>query len=661
MKGKWIYMEEKTEELTNKIVELEKELQDKIAEYDNKINARYDEIQQEGGDAYIDEEYNQLNQQREDMIKDFTQQINQLYSELEVNETARENEENERKAFEEDKAKRIDEISKKIDDRLQTLYELGDSNVYLDEELANLRLELDKIKEEKFVSSRELAEKEQEEKNRQEEERRNKEILSARKEYNEIKQQKQDLEQEIKVDEENLENNSLFKEREALKAEIENLQKKGIGQDDPEYQEYMNDIEKISAELEQLTAKIDEKKARLEQCNIRISELENQYGDKLIEQVQPVQQDNGLEQQQDELEEREIPGEEDLMLNIPNTSESIYERLSDDDKKDIMKIDVYNIDDENKYIKVLGLENNSVAYKFLLLSKLQDMIKERDLDLLNSQQQANDYEPKIPQRITRTTNHIQPQVRPTTQQQSTTTTNNTTTPKQTLSIKKPKKEISFSYQVSAKGIFYNGIKQDETLLNEFAENNNLEDILEFVMDELAAEDLLQYGDKYIILSILSNGKSQDFRITEEAKANLRNYYKTLLDNTKSDKVKISYDLRGTTWFSKLIGKCQLSPEYLEYAQILAYDNRKIADVKTGPITGMIYKFKDFVSNLNTKRISAGNNQQSMQEPEQPKAKQQVATKSWELSPEDRAKANSPTVGTRDTEKTTRVKDTDLQI
>lgn len=643
-------MEEKTEELTNRIIELEKELQNKITEYDNKINARYDEIQQEGGDAYIDAEYNRLYQERQTTINDLTSQINQLYSELEVNENAIEEEKKAEQDFNEDKEKRINEISRKIDARLQALYELGDSNVYLDEELANLRLELDKIKEEKFISPRELAEREQEEKIKQEEEKRNKEILAARKEYNEIKQEKQDLEQEIKVDEESLENNSLFKEREALKAEIENLQKKGKGQDDPEYKEYMNDIEKISAELEQLTAKIDEKKSRLEQFNIRMSELESQYGDKLVEQVQQVKQNDGLNQHQEEPiyqqekanEEREIPSEEDLILDISNTSEYIYEMLSENDKKEIMQIDVYNIKDDNKYVKVLGLENNSYAYKFLLLAKLQEIIKERDLKLTNSQSQANDKEPKKPQKIQR--ENKQSPARPIIPQEQTQTRPTTSQvkpqAKPTTSQTKPKKEISFAYKVSSKGIFFNGEQQDEQALNEYAEKNDMESILKTELGEIEANNLLQYGDEYLILSILSNGQDEKANISETAKENLRNYSEALLKDVKSSKVNISYDLRGTTWFSKLIGKSKLSLDYAEYAKLLAFDNRNIADVKTGPITGLVYKVKDVIANMGVKRIGEGEKQEVEQT--ESKTQQDNTSKSWSLTPEQLEKANAPT-------------------
>lgn len=62
-------MGEKIEELNNRIMQLKKELQDKIAEYDKRINERYDQIVREGGDAYIDTEYNRLNQERQTMIK----------------------------------------------------------------------------------------------------------------------------------------------------------------------------------------------------------------------------------------------------------------------------------------------------------------------------------------------------------------------------------------------------------------------------------------------------------------------------------------------------------------------------------------------------------------------------------------------------------------
>ena len=51
---------DKIEEISNKIIYLEKLLQERKLEYDDKLKQRYLEIEVIGEDAYIDEEYNDI-------------------------------------------------------------------------------------------------------------------------------------------------------------------------------------------------------------------------------------------------------------------------------------------------------------------------------------------------------------------------------------------------------------------------------------------------------------------------------------------------------------------------------------------------------------------------------------------------------------------------
>lgn len=644
-------MGEKIEELNNRIMQLKKELQDKIAEYDKRINERYDQIVREGGDAYIDTEYNRLNQERQTMINNLTLQIDQLSAELQSNKRALEEAERAKQAFYADKEKRIKEILQRIDERAETLYKQGSADIYLDEEIANLRLELDKIRKEEFLDPKELEEQRKAEEKRKELEKKKKEIQLAKREYSQIKQEQQDLEKEIKAD--SLANNRLFKEREALKVAIEELHKKGKGQDDVEYREYMADIEKISAVLEQLISKLDAKKARLEQCNKRMAELENQYGDDLLERIEgngksipqggnearipqsggeeptlqsgeeaPIQQsgdeppmpqsgDEEPKPQSDEIgdnRDAEKLSEEELTIEIPTIAGVIYATLSERDKENIMQIDVFHIKDDNPYVKDFGLENKSNTYKLFVFLTLKDMIRERE---------ENNHTKHNNGRISQSS------------QRNPTSADST----------------SFNYTISAKGIFYNGKKQKEEDLVEYDALNDMESILKTELGELAAEQLLQLGDEYVILSILSNAQKVENGISPEAKENLINYYKSIVLDTKSDKVNIVYDFRKINWFSMLTKKCQLSPEYASYAKRLAYDSRNIADVKTGPITGIIYKIKDAISKMNIKSIGMGNYQSVKQESEQVTAKpeSEESTKPWYLSPEAKAIANEPVI------------------
>ena len=150
-------MREELKSIIEKIESIEKARDVRILEFDKLIAKRYNEILEENGDAYIDEEYNSLTNQKQAEEEEFKTHLDELYSKEEALEKEIEADDAERKQLEEDKEKRLNKLAEKINARMEALQDAGE-DVYLDEELTSMQLEFDKIKEEKILTQREKAE-----------------------------------------------------------------------------------------------------------------------------------------------------------------------------------------------------------------------------------------------------------------------------------------------------------------------------------------------------------------------------------------------------------------------------------------------------------------------------------------------------------------------
>ena len=273
-------MEEELKKLQEEVNELKSELKKNQDIINQRINARKDTLEQENGDIYTDEEIVNLNLSSQAIEKNVNNKLKQLQAQIdEITE------------FEDGKKVRIDEISKKINDRMEQLYKEGYSysDVFIDAEIQDLQAQIDKIKEEKMLSKIELQ--------------------SAKQEYQDYKKDKQKLEKEIEeIDKAEIPEHLLV-EKKQLEEEIKRLKSKGKDENDPEIKEYQSDIAKINEELEKSMQKSKDKKTKLAKVIKKMEELENKYGkDKLDEsekkkeeksekQTQPQQSSNELAQQ----------------------------------------------------------------------------------------------------------------------------------------------------------------------------------------------------------------------------------------------------------------------------------------------------------------------------------------------------------------------------
>lgn len=507
-------MNEEIKNISEEIKSIVNELVNTTAKFDKLIDERYNEIVEEGGDAYIDEQYNSLNNQKQSEVDELKVKLEKLVNKKVALEKEIEADQEERKQLEADKEKRLEELSNKINSRIDMLQDSGE-DIYLDEELTSMQLEYGKIKEEKIITQREKAEiekaKEVEEKRRIQKEKEAKELEEAKHNYIDLKNDKVQYEEELarleKAKAENGTYQRLKQEKEMLDEELKKLKKDSV-----EYKECSTDIEKISKELMGHDAEILFKKEQIEKAKLNIEELENKYGKEvfLIHPVKIARKD------------KQVPAP------VPAPVQS---GTSQDAKK-------------------------------------------------------------------------------------------------------------FTYKVSADGIYYNSelITPDEL-------KERMDVLYSGKYDEkysVIVNELLEKGnDEHLIGLILSDNKLDQKQRYERLVA----YKESLLDAEEKDKagkenVQTEYDLRNTSFISRIMGKCKYSAEFIKILKETAYKNRNNVNTKVevGPLTKLQFKIREAIERSSTLKIEAQNSNRAV-EKSTATSQNNEENKSWELTPEQKAKAN----------------------
>lgn len=168
------------------------------------------------------------------------------------------------------KLEKMNDLIKKIDARTAELEAQGAdyNDMYLDQTIKDLRDEFNKIANEEQEKA--MAEEKQKEAKRQE--------------YKDLQKRKAELEEKIASSQ----RNKLFDERDQRMVAINALASKGKKIDDPEYKEYMLDIQRINKELEKVDKEIAERKEELEEVKASIEKMEAEYGKEFFEEKQEV-------------------------------------------------------------------------------------------------------------------------------------------------------------------------------------------------------------------------------------------------------------------------------------------------------------------------------------------------------------------------------------
>ena len=164
----------------------------------------------------------------------------------------------------------------------EQLYDFGEAN----EEITKMKLEQDKIASESYEEFKAKKKELEEKKARalEEAKKEHEEFVTAKREYENLKKEKQDVKAKLELQKQEHEKNTLVLQREQLNAEIEKLKVKGKNETDPEYREYLSDLEKINKELARKDNEIDETETKLSNIDNRMKELESKYGKEKLEQ-----------------------------------------------------------------------------------------------------------------------------------------------------------------------------------------------------------------------------------------------------------------------------------------------------------------------------------------------------------------------------------------
>ena len=524
-------MEMAKKETQQKIEELQKTSQKRIEQLENASKQREDELNaqtddsQTYTDAYLLEPDTQLQEYArkiQDVNKQVDAEIEKLNKELEVQlaELAEE------LAFEQDKAKRIQEIDDKISAKLdrmteEQIYDFGEAN----EEITKMKLEQDKIAAESYeefkAKKKELEEKKA--KALEEAKKEHEEFIIAKQEYKNLKKEKQDVTAKLELQKQEHEKSTLLQQREQLNAEIEKLKAKGKNEKDPEYREYLSDLEKINKELASKDNEIDETETKLSNIDNRMNELEEKYGKEMLEKedsAQPEKKPEPTNSQQPAPQKPEPVKPQQPVAQKPEPIKPQQPRISNP-------------------VPVKSQQPISSKQKLKI-------VREKGTLIASSQE-----------------------------------------------------EPIFGYEISAKGIFYNGVLQEEEELAEICDNEKFSEKLEDMLG-VKADILNKIGDSFIIAAIIKDESEEEAIRKLEAYANL--LYKP---NSQENNISIKYDLTGTSFLSRLTKNCKLSRDVIEYAKDKAYECREISEVKTGPITALKFKIRDMIEKSKTLKLDKG--------------------------------------------------------
>ena len=595
-------MGEELNKLIYTIQEIENEKSRKIAEFDELITNRYNEIVAENGDAYIDEQYNSLNNQKQEEISKLDTKLAELYSEKVDLEKAIRAEEEKRKQWPIEREKRLALLKNEINKRMNELQNAGE-DIYLDEKLQEMQLEVHKLQEEKRLE----------------------ELVKAKKEYADLGIEKFVLEAEIEDMQENLDKKGTYQKLQKEKGELEEELKK-LKKGTKEYEECFADIEKISEELKKHDKEIKLKKEELNKIIEKMAKLEGKYGkEELVEKRHRVKNENKEQEpiempSQDAVEEQvqepiETPIQEETEEQVQEPIETPIQEETEEQVQE--PIEMPSQEETEEQVQEPQGINPIYGRREEIFQEPQDY-QRQDGSEEQMQEPIWIYSPSQNEDINYSNNE-QEKI-------------------------DPKK---FIYKVSTEGIYYDS---ELIALNDL--DNRLGMLKSAQYDEQYNEivsELLDNdrNDEYLVSIILNDSKLDAKQKYERLIAYKESLYDTIeQDEEENDSIQIEYDLRNTSIFSRITGKCQYSSEFVTCLKEIAYKNRnnRNTTILAGPFTKLQFMIKETIENVTTKKLEASTEREEETEEKTPVTNNEQNRKSWELTPEQMKEVNSPTNG-----------------
>ena len=594
-------MGEELNKLIDTIQEIENEKSRKIAEFDELITNRYNEIVAENGDAYIDEQYNSLNNQKQEEISKLDTKLEELYSEKVDLEKVIRVEEEKRKQWPIEREKRLALLENEINKRMNELQSAGE-DIYLDEKLQEMQLEVHKLQEEKRLE----------------------ELAKAKKEYVDLGIEKFMLEAEIEDMQEKIDKKATYQKLQKEKGELEEELKK-LKKGTKEYEECFADIEKISEELKKHDKEIKLKKEELDKIIDKMAKLEGKYGkEELVEkrhrlknknkEQEPIEmpsQDAAEEQVQESIE---TPSQEETEEQVQEPIETPSQEETEEQVQE--PIETPSQEETEEQVQEPQGINPIYGIREEIFQEPQDD-QRQDGSEEQMQEPIWSYSPSQNEDINYSNNE-QEKI-------------------------DPKK---FIYKVSTEGIYYDS---ELIALNDL--DNRLGMLKSAQYDERYNEivsELLDNdrNDEYLVSIILNDSKLDAKQKYERLIAYKESLYDTIeQDEEENDSIQIEYDLRNTSIFSRITGKCQYSSEFVTCLKEIAYKNRnnRNTTILAGPFTKLQFMIKETIEKVTTKKLEASTEREETEE-KTPVTNNEQNRKSWELTPEQMKEVNSPTNG-----------------
>ena len=547
-------MEEELKKLQDQVNELKSELKKNQDIINKRINERMATIEQDNGDIYTDEEIVNLNLSSQTIERNVNKKLQQLQTQIaEITE------------FEDGKKVKIDEITKKINDRMEQLYKDGYSysDVYLDSEIQKLQEEIDKIKQEKMISKVELQ--------------------SAKQEYQDYKKDKQKLEKEIEEIDKTEIPQHLLEEKKQLEEEIKKLKAKGKDENDPEIKEYQSDINKINEEIEKNMQKSKDKRTKLAKVIKKMEELEGKYGkDKLTE----------TEKKEEKKEEKVSQKNTEPVQSATQPAQTKTEPAQSVAQPTQTKTEpAQSVAQSEQPSSVNNKENKEPEEKDIeqLIKEIMDKAKVQTPQNSGQQQATSQSTPQNPgqQQATSQSTPQNPG-----QQQSTGQTTPQNPGQQQATSQNAPQNPGQSQQQNATQATSQNLVQTQQQSKDSSQTQKTFNIL-------FRQDGIWCGDKWVDISKIDN--LQEF--VEDIKKTEKN-------------VKLNFDLRGMSLLSRALNQCSLNKEQVKMVKDFAYENRGNANIIHGLLTKQGFMLKDFINKIKQQPLFTTKQQkQVMQLPE----------------------------------------------
>ena len=561
-------MEEELKKLQEEVNELKNELKKNQDIINQRINSRMDTLEQESRDIYSDEEIVNLNLSLRTIERNVNNKLKQL--QVQIDEITE---------FENGKKVKIDEITKRINDRMEQLYQDGYSysDVFADSEIHDLQVEIEKIKEEKMLTKAELQ--------------------TAKQEYQGYKNDKQRLEKEIQDINKIEIPQHLLEEKKQLEDEIKNLKAKGKDENDPEIKEYQSDINKINEEIEKNMQKSKDKRTKLAKVIKKMEELEGKYGkDKLTE----------TEKKEEKKEEKVSQKNTEPVQSATQPAQTKTEPAQSVAQPTQTKTEpAQSVAQSEQPSSVNNKENKEPEEKDIeqLIKEIMDKAKVQTPQNSGQQQATSQSTPQNPgqQQATSQSTPQNPG------QQQATSQSTPQNPGQQQSTGQTTPQNPGQQQATSQNVQQNpGQSQQQNATQ--ATSQNLVQAQQQSKDSsqtqktfniLFRQDGIWCGDKWVDISKIDN--LQEF--VEDIKKTEKN-------------VKLNFDLRGMSFLSRALNQCSLNKEQVKMVKDFAYENRGNATIIHGLLTKPGFMLRDFVNKIKQQPLFTTKQQkQVMQLPE----------------------------------------------